>query len=328
MTTNNNRGINIGRLAACAALATLALLFASCSGETDELAAKVNGTAITLEELNMNIDSAKDQFAAQGRPVTDADAENFRSDVLEKLVSDVLLFDYAMENDYAVEDEFFENEIAGIEAQFGSRDEFLSALTEQGFTEERLRDEIRIGLTIDAMLEAEVLSDISVTDEEIEAFYIDNPEYFKSPESITASHIIVTLGPEESDDAKKKAREKIEAIRQEIVDGADFAEVAMEKSEGPSAPRGGSLGTFTRGQMVPPFEEAAFALEPGELSDIVLTDFGYHIILVDEKIQDGMQPLDEVRSQIRQYLTTIAGQEKTAEFTADLKESADIEYFE
>ena len=80
--------------------------------------------------------------------------------------------------------------------------------------------------------------------------------------------------------------------------------------------------------MVAPFEEAAFALEPGELSDIVLTDFGYHIILVEEKIQDGMQPLDKVSDQIRQYLTSVSEQAETQELIADLKETATIEYIE
>ena len=156
----------------------------------------------------------------------------------------------------------------------------------------------------------------------------ENPEFFEKPESLTASHIIITIGPEDSDEAKREAKEKIEAIRQEIVDGADFAAVAREKSEGPSASSGGSLGSFTRGQMVAPFEEAAFSLEPGELSDIVLTDFGYHVILVEEKIQNGIQSVDEVSEQIRQYLSSIAEQTETEKFIAGLKELAKIEYFE
>jgi peptidyl-prolyl cis-trans isomerase C len=315
-------------LAATIALAIVTISFTSCSDDTGELAAKVNGTAITLEELDSSVESAKVQFAAQGRTITEADTESFRSEVLENLIANELMLAYAVENDYTIEDEAFETEIAGIEAQFGSRDEFLAALEEQGFTEERLREEIRTGMIIESVFETEIDLESAVTDEEIEEFYTENPAYFEKPESLTASHIIITVEPADSDEAKREAKEKIEAIRQEIVDGADFAAVAMEKSEGPSAPRGGSLGSFTRGQMVAPFEEAAFSLEPGELSDIVLTDFGYHVILVDEKIQNGMQSIDEVSEQIKQYLTSISEQTESEKFIAGLKELATIEYFE
>ena len=145
---------------------------------------------------------------------------------------------------------------------------------------------------------------------------------------LTILHAIATAGSEATDEEKEEALTKIEVIREEIVGGADFAEVAKEKSEGPSGPRGGSLGTFTRGQMVGPFEEAAFALEPGELSDIVLTRFGYHIILVEGKTASSMRPLSEVSDQIRQYLTGIEEQDVTATFIAELKEKAEIEYFD
>ena len=178
------------------------------------------------------------------------------------------------------------------------------------------------------MIESEVFSEIAITDGEIEDFYTSNTAYCETGESVTASHILIAVESEDTDEEKEEALSKIEAIRQEIVDGADFAEVAKEKSEGPSGPRGGSLGTFTRGQMVEPFEEAAFALEPGELSDIVLTRFGYHIILVEGKTASSTRPLNEVSDQIRQYLTGIEEQDVTAVFIADLKKTATIEYFD
>ncbi len=310
------------------ALAVVAVFLTSCSGNSKELAAKVNGTAITLEKLNASVESAKEQYEAQGRTISDADSASFRSETLENLIANVLLLAYAEDRDYAVDDESIDTEMAGIEAQFASRDDYLSALKERGFSEKSLREEITIGMTIKSMLDAEIGSKITVTDDAVKEFYAGNPDYFEKPESVTASHIIIMVGPEESDEAKRKALEKIKAIRQEIVDGADFAEVAREKSDGPSAPDGGSLGNFTRGQMVPPFEEAAFALEPGELSGIVLTDFGYHIILVDEKIAGGRQPFDEVSDQIRQYLTSVTEQEDTKKLITGLKEKAKIEYFE
>lgn len=309
-------------------LAGAAFLTLSCAEDTEELAARVNKAGITVEDLDARLEIVKMQYYAQGRADAFESAADFRSQVLEDMITDRLLIDYAKESGYSIDDESVTGEIASIKEQFGSTEEYEAALEAQGFTEEVLEREIRKGLTIERMLETTITSKIAVTDEEIAEFYSAHPEYFQTPESVTASHIIITVDPEDSDQAKEEAREKIEAIREELVNGADFAAVAREKSQGPSAPSGGSLGTFTRGQMVAPFEEAAFALEPGQLSDIVLTEFGYHVILVEEKLPAETMPMEEVSNQIREYLLSVATQEGTDKLIDDLRADAAIEYFD
>jgi len=308
--------------------AVLALFAVSCSDDTSDLAVRINGIDITKEKLSSSVETIKMQYAAQGRADAYESAEDFEADVLETLIADALLLNFAKENGYEVNDETVDGQYDAIKDQFGSPEEFASALETRGLTEESLKDEIRTGLSIESMLEGEINERITVTKDEIEQFYSDNPDFFERQESVTASHIIVTVDEDDGEDEKEKAREKIEAIRQEIVDGADFAEVAREKSEGPSAPSGGSLGSFTRGQMVGPFEEAAFSLQPGELSDIVLTEFGYHIILVEDRSPAALQPIEEVSPQIREYLASISRQEETKDFIDELKAEATIEYFE
>lgn len=321
----NRLPIHIALLITVAGAAFLAL---SCAEDTKELAARVNKAGITVEDLDARIEIVKMQYYAQGRADAFESAADFRSQVLEDMITDQLLIDYAKKSGYSIDDESVTGEIASIKEQFGSTEEYEAALEAQGFTEEVLEREIRKGLTIERMLETTITSKIAVTDEEIAEFYSAHPEYFQTPESVTASHIIITVDPEDSDQAKEEAREKIEAIRQELVNGADFAAVAREKSQGPSAPSGGSLGTFTRGQMVAPFEEAAFALEPGELSDIVLTEFGYHVILVEEKLPAETMPIEEVSNQIREYLLSVATQEGTDKLIDDLRADAAIECFD
>ena len=308
--------------------AAIVAITVSCSNDAENLAARVNGIDITVEELDARVESARLQSAAQGSSITEENIDEFRFQVLENIIENRLLFDYAVKNGYSVEDEVVSSQVTQIKGQFGSAEEYKAALEAQGMSEESLVEEVRKGLAIERMLEAESATETSVSDEDIKEFYDENPDYFKEQESVTASHIIVRAEPDASDEAKQEAREKIEAIRQEIVDGADFAEVAREKSEGPSAPSGGSLGTFTRGQMVAPFEDAAFSLEPGELSEIVLTDFGYHIILVEEKQSGEIQPLDEVSDRIREYLTRLSEQQETGKLVAELIDKAIIEYFD
>lgn len=129
-----------------------------------------------------------------------------------------------------------------------------------------------------------------VTDNTIRQYYDTHQGDYNTEEQITASHILVQTEAE--------AREVLKELKQ----GKDFAEVAKAKSIGPSAPNGGSLGTFGRGRMVPDFEEAAFALKAGEISEPVQTQFGHHIIKVTERLEPHVKPFDEVKEDIRETL--------------------------
>ncbi len=156
---------------------------------------------------------------------------------------------------------------------------------------------------------AETLKGIEVTSGEVKAFYEDNKEMFKKNETVKAKHILV--------DEEEKANELMAALN---AGEMDFAEAAKAESNCPSAAQGGDLGEFGKGQMVPAFEEAAFAAEVGKVVGPVKTDFGYHIILVDEHSEGGNYTFDEVRDQIKAQLSqqksTEAFQAKTNELKA------------
>ena len=151
---------------------------------------------------------------------------------------------------------------------------------------------------------------INVTDEECEAYYNENKEQFKD-EMIRAAHILV--------EEEEKANELLAAIE----GGADFHELAGANSKCPSGSRGGDLGDFGRGQMVPEFEQAAFALNIGEISGVVKTQFGYHLIkLLDKK---DVVPFTDVKGQIQQYLTSKKQNEMYSNFTQGLKSKYTVE---
>lgn len=151
---------------------------------------------------------------------------------------------------------------------------------------------------------------INVTDEECEAYYNENKEQFKE-EMIRAAHILV--------EEEEQANELLAAIE----GGADFHELASANSKCPSGSRGGDLGDFGRGQMVPEFEQAAFALNIGEISEVVKTQFGYHLIkLLDKK---DVVPFTDVKGQIQQYLTSKKQNEMYSNFTQGLKSKYTVE---
>ena len=125
--------------------------------------------------------------------------------------------------------------------------------------------------------------------------------------------------------SKKEALKKIKEIQKRIKDGEDFAKIAKESSEGPTSSKGGDLGSFSKGRMVPPFEKAAFALKVGEISDIVETKFGYHIIKCTDKISATTTPYDKIAERIKELLKNQKIQKQMISLIADLRKNANIE---
>jgi peptidyl-prolyl cis-trans isomerase C len=175
------------------------------------------------------------------------------------------------------------------------------------------------------MMEAEAATGGVPNDAQVREFYDKNPDKFKQDEAVRASHILFKV--EESADAatKKKVKDQAEAVLKQVRAGADFGEMAKKHSADGSAQQGGDLNFFTKGQMVPAFDQAAFAMKPGEISDIVTTQFGYHIIKVTERRQASTVPFEQVSDRIKEYLTEQQKQQKVEAFIAGLKQKAKIE---
>lgn len=140
---------------------------------------------------------------------------------------------------------------------------------------------------------------LGIDQSKAEEYYRNHLDSFVVPEQRSAAHILIRTGEEESDKGLEEKRSKAEEIRQlALQDGQDFAELAKKYSEGPSADEGGDLGFFTRGQMVPAFDTAVFTMEEGAISDVIKTEFGYHIIHLDKIIPAQTKPFPEVQDQI------------------------------
>jgi len=137
-----------------------------------------------------------------------------------------------------------------------------------------------------------------ISDEEAESFYRQNINRYSIPEQRKARHILLKTTAEDSEDVLREKLEKAEQILQLARSGEDFAELAKQYSEGPTGPRGGDLGSFSQGRMVKPFDDAAFALNEGEISDIVETQFGFHIIKVEKIEPAHIRTLEEVKEEI------------------------------
>ena len=148
--------------------------------------------------------------------------------------------------------------------------------------------------------------DVDITDPQVEYYYEENREMFKQEKEVRARHILFKLAQNAPVEKEEKVKEKASKVLEKARAGGDFAKLAKEYSEGPTASKGGDLGYFPRGRMAKPFEEAAFKMKKGEISELVRTRFGYHIIKVEDVKEARTKTLQEVQGEIKETLTQMA----------------------
>lgn len=290
-----------------------------------DVLAKINDESITRSEFE---NAVRNLEGRAGAPVPPERRDEVFRQVLDQLVAFHLLTQESRARKLTVPDAQIDAQLAQLRQQFPTETEFAAALKGRGMTIEQIRNDARSNLLVSQMMEKEIGSTISIDAKEISDFYEGNRERFKQDETVRASHILIRA-PESSDDAtKKKARADAEALLAQVRKGAKFDDLARKSSQDPgSAINGGDLGFFGKGQMVPPFETAAFALKTGAVSQVVESPFGYHVIKVTDRRPPRDLPLLEVEAQIRQHLTQQQQQLKSDAFVAQLKAKSKVDIF-
>ena len=246
--------------------------------------------------------------------------------VLDDMIAYRLLAQEAKARKIIVQESDIDAQIAQVRGQFQTDAQFQQALATQKMTLAAVRDDARSQLGVEKLVETEIAGKIAVTPEAVTDFYKKNQDKFQQGARVRASHILISV-PENADAAaKQQAKTKAEAVLKDLKAGKDFAAAAKENSQDPgSAPNGGDLGYFEQGQMVPPFEQAAFALKPGDMSDLVESPFGFHIIKVADKQSARVVPLEEAKPKIDEYLSGQNRQTQTQAFVTALKAKAKID---
>jgi peptidyl-prolyl cis-trans isomerase C len=242
-----------------------------------------------------------------------------RDEVIRGLIDQLVAFhamsQEARERKLGATDAEVEGRLAQIKGGFPNEAEFQKAMAEQGVTLPQLQRQTRMGLEINKLIETEIAAKVAVADTEVDAFYQQNLQRFAEGESVHASHILVTAPAKAEAAEKEKARAKAQDLLKQLKGGADFAKLAREQSQDPgTAPGGGDLGFFPKGQMDPAFETAAFELKAGAVSEVVESQFGFHLIKVHERRPPRTTPLSEVSGQIKEHLTNQLRDSRIQEF--------------
>jgi peptidyl-prolyl cis-trans isomerase C len=288
-----------------------------------DVLARVNGESVTKADFERAVGALEGRA---GGPVPAAQRDQIYRNVLDQIVSYKLLVQETHTRKVDASDAEVDARVQQIQGQFPSEAAFKEMLTARHTTLDQLKSDARQDIAVQKMIDAEIAPKSAVKPEQLTDFYTKNPDQFKQPERVRASHILIGV-PRGADAATKaQARAKADQVLKDVKAGKDFAALAKEHSQDPgSAAKGGDLGFFQQGQMVGPFNDAAFSLAPGAISDLVETEFGFHIIKVAEKQTSRTVPLDEVRPQLEQYLLERNRQEQTDVFVKGLRSKGKVE---
>jgi peptidyl-prolyl cis-trans isomerase C len=320
---------NYRRLSQITAMLVIVLFFlpamAADKAPAGDKVAVVNGVVITRAQYDKEIDVHLQRVARQGRQMSEEQLTKLKKDILDGLIEREVLYQESLKAGIKVSKEKVNEQLTGIQKRFPSEEEFKKALASMDLTEDEVRAQIQRGLAIRELIEQKVASKIVISDEDTQAYYDGNPQLFKQPEQVKASHILIKVDPTADEAAKTAARKKIQDIQQKLKDGGDFAALAKEYSEGPSGAKGGDLGYFSRGQMVKPFEDTAFAMKPGEVSGLVETRFGYHLMKVYDMKPEQTLAYSDVKDKIAQRLKQEKIEKEANLYVQNLKKDAKVE---
>ena len=335
-------------------LALSAVLFTGCGVKNQNAIIKINDQAITQAEYDKLMDKniGQSPFGKMGDLKGNKDGFLYlmmEQNVVNQLIITELLDQEANERGIKVTNKDIDEALQKTMEQLGGKDRLIEALKANDISVKEFKEDLKVQVKMQKL--ANSAGKIEVTDKECEKFYKENPDKFKNPELVRASHILISANAyqisqdltlngkrkiEEADlkaqveakmDAKKAEAEKL--AKELKADKTKFAEYAKKYSDDPgSAKQGGDLGFFPKEAMVPEFAKVAFEAKPDTISDVVKTQFGYHIIYVQDRRAPGITPYEKAQSGIRDYLTTEKQIKALDDVTAAAKKKAKIEYMD
>lgn len=292
-----------------------------------EVVAKVNGQEIHKTELMQRAQMIEIALAQRGRRVTPS--ATFFKDVLNDLVSFVLLQQEAKAQGVSATTQEVQEQIDSRKRTFPSEEAYQKALAQAGLKESTLRKQISDQIALQKFVSSRLTQNINVSDQAMREFYDKNRNQIRQPERLHLRHILLQIPPGATPADKQKVRQQAADLLKRLQAGEDFAKLAQESSQDAgSRQRGGDVGWIIRGATVPPFEKAAFALtKPNELSPVVESPFGYHVIQLLERQPASTIPYEQAKERIGMLLKEQQANQQIAGRIRELRSKAKVEIY-
>lgn len=298
----------------------------------DKVVAKGKGVEIKQSAVDEAIIALKASMAAQGQQFPEASRDKVETNILDRLVMTQLIVARGTAEERSEAKKQAEKFVEDVKKRMPSEEAFKRRLEANGMKEEvfasRAQEEALVKLVVDR----ELSSKVTITDETAKKYYDDNLKAFDQPEMVKASHILLSVlesgtRTEIPAEKKKEKRELADKLVARAKAGEDFAALVKEFSEDMGSKERGGEYVFPRGKMVPEFESVAFTLMPGQISEVVTSQFGYHIIKVIEKLAPKTVPYTEVAVRIKDGLRAQEVQKQLPDYYKKLKEEAGVQFF-
>jgi len=284
----------------------------------NKIIAVVNDEIITQRDLNKFFLPLKLQLQAEHtEEELESKLKEEKENLFKKMIQDKLLLEDVERNNITVSDEVVEERLQEIKQGFYSEQEFLDTLSKSDMNISDLRQRYKEQLLIEKLIFREIKSKIIVKPKDITKYYEKHKEEFWQPERVKLRQIFI---PKEENEALRK----IKMVKGLLNERIKFDNVAKKYSQGPSSEQGGLLGIKRKGELISEIDQVVFSLETGEISDIIITNFGYHIFKIDEKFPAGSKSLSELSQRIKNILFGQKAQQKFQEYLNNLYEKSYI----
>lgn len=321
----NNMKIHQGIKPLMIAVMILASSAGARAGES-EPAAQVNDTVITRQRVQHSVEVLMQaKHLNYGGITHPAQYKEMERQVVEELIAQELLWQEAKRQGYSATGTELERTLEQMRQRYPSEEAYLADLRTGGFTAESYKDDLHRQITVRHFIEETMVKRVAVSNEDIHEAYMTNQAQLMQPELVKVRHILIAVAPTADDAAIAAARATIERVQAEVHAGAEFTELATRYSQDATAAKAGELGFVPRGAFVKPFEDAAFALKVGEVSDIVRTRYGFHLIKMEARQEARALTEAEATPQLRRYLASKRLQEVVQEEVNSLRAKGHVD---
>ncbi|MDZ4164843.1 MAG: peptidylprolyl isomerase [Smithellaceae bacterium] len=289
--------------------------------------ANVNGVAITRREVDEAVAVLLPQ-ASYHRNVTAEKIKELEKKALENLIDEELFYRAGLKKGYKVGKGEVSKRLEEVIKRYPSKKAFREALKKYGIKEGDVRNKLEHMMLAGVFVNEEVHKKAEIKDTELFAYYQKNQEKFQKPDAIQLFHILIKVPPAAQREEKEKLKKKAEDLLQRLKKGEDFQKLAWDNSDDPSRVKGGDLGIVHRGRLETDVENPAFALKKGELSGLVTSIYGHHILKVVEKFPPQQLKFEEVKDKLKKELEEKEVAKRLAELIKSLRENAKIEIYQ